>query len=216
MRDMKISLLYTTARRQLIPEVTRRWHDSAGDWPNVEMLVVTDEPYEPAEPMPENVHRIVNTGRRDCVTGWNLAAARATGDIFVQVSDDLYPPRNWDVSIVGAMRQFTRTRPDVVLNLLDDRKLAAYALHPVLTRAAYEKLGYLYPPEFESMYCDNWFSAYHRKYSGFEISRDRFWSHLHHTTHQVAEDEVMRRHEAPERYARGRATLEKYLREHGL
>lgn len=213
---MKLSLLYTTARHHLIPGVIQRWRDSAGDFSRVEMLVVTDSRYQPAEAYPENVRFLVNDGRRDCVTGWNLAAAQSTGEVLVQVSDDLFPPKNWDVSIDEAMRRFMSDRPDVVLNLLDERMQYGFAFHPVLSRAAYDKLGYLYPPEFESMYCDNWFAAYHRKYSRFEVSRDRFWSHAHRTTHAVEVDDVMLRHESPERYARGRAVLEKYLREHGL
>jgi hypothetical protein len=66
------------------------------------------------------------------------------------------------------------------------------------------------------MFCDDWFTAYHKKYSQFGVSRERFWSHMHRTTHKVSVDDVMRRHESPERYARGRAVFEKYIVEHAL
>lgn len=214
--SMRFSLLYTTARQYLIGEVVERWFASAGDAGGVEMLVVTDTPYHPAVSYPENVVFLVNPGRQDCVTGWNLAAAHAKGDVFIQVSDDLYPPKNWDASIAPSIRRFTAHRPDVVLNLLDERMQASCTFHPVLTRAAYDKLGYLYPSEFESMFCDNWFTAYHQKYSQFGVSRERFWNHMHRTTHKVTVDDVMRRHESPERYARGRAVLDKYIVEHAL
>ena len=211
---MKISLLYTTARPHLINEVINRWQDSAKNPSTLEWVLVTDDPYTHAPRT--NVKFIVNTGRRDCVTGWNLAAANANGDVFVQVSDDLFPPPNWDEKITREVSRLTEKRPDVVLNLLDDRKNTTAVFHPVLTRASYEKLGYLYPPEFESMYCDNWFHAYHSKYSLYAVSQEQFWVHVHRTTHNVIRDSVMLKHESEERYQRGKQVLEKYIKIHQL
>jgi hypothetical protein len=211
---VKISLLYTTARPNLITEVIKRWHDSAENSGNFEWIIVTDDPVvlTPSG----DLRFIVNTGKRDCVTGWNLAAANAQGDIFVQVSDDLFPPSGWDRSIIREISRLKQKRPDVVLNLLDDQKITHAVFHPVLTRSCYEKLGYLYPPDFESMYCDNWFCAYHRKYSLYAVSKDKFWTHVNRTTHKIMLDSVMLRHESAERYLRGRQTLEKYIKSHHL
>lgn len=211
---MDISLLYTTARTHLISEVLERWLGSAADPGRLEIVVVTDDPT--GRESHGNIRYLVNTGRRDCVTGWNLAAANAVGDVLVQVSDDLFPPPAWDSEIIEIISNLTKEQPDVVLNLLDDRNCEEVIYHPVLTRAAYEKLGYLYPPEFESMFCDNWFFAYHSKYSLCVVSEERFWTHVHRTTHSVKVDRVMMIHESEDRYRRGRQTLEKYLDLHAL
>ncbi len=210
------SLLYTTARPHLIPEVVDRWLARVECLTGVEMVIVTDEPFRSTTPFADQVRLLVNGGRRDCVTGWNLAAANAVGDVFVQVSDDLHPPKHWDKAMREVIDQFMDQRPDVVLNLLDERLMASAIFHPVLTRAAYDKVGFLYPPDFESMFCDNWFTAFHGKYSLCMASKRQFWSHVHRTTHAVAVDDVMVRHESRERYERGRKTLEKYIRLHEL
>ena len=207
-----ISLLYTTARPHLIPEVIGRWFER--DPNEIEMIVVTDDPY-PATVFP-GVKFLVNSGKRDCVTGWNLAAQHSRGDIIVQVSDDLYPPTEWAELIRGFIKEASKIRKDIVLNLMDERQVRDAVYHPVLTREAYEKLSYLYPPDFESMFCDNWFSAYHVKYSHFSISNGIFWCHRHRTVYKVEVDDVMRVHESPERYEKGKATFLKYVKKHRL
>ena len=211
---MKLSLLFTTARPHLIQEVIARWRDAAGDTNRYEMIVVTDDPLVHSPQV--NVKFIVNDGRKDCVTGWNLAAANASGDVFIQVSDDLFPPCNWDGFIESKMLELVKIRPAVVLNLLDDRRCTGAVFHPVLTRSAYEQLGCLYPPDFESMFCDVWFAAFHSKYSLYAVYNNIFWTHVHRTTHKVTTDDVMRKHESAERYQRGRQVLAKYIQLHGL
>ncbi len=213
MPPKSISLLYTTARHAVIDDVIGRWFDEGHE--AIEMILVTDEPvtYQRNHP---NVRHVINAGRRDCVTGWNLAALHSVGDILIQVSDDLFPPPGWAKSIRGMIEQLSQVRPDVVLNLLDERKILFSVFHPVMTRSAYEKLNVIYPPDFESMYCDNWFCAYHRKYSCYGEGHEVFWHHRHRTTHAVEIDDVTRLHESSERYVRGRETFAKYVREHGL
>ena len=213
MPSKSISLLYTTARTHLIDEVINRWLPSQKD--SVEMIVVTDDPIECTDVRPD-VHYAVNTGRRDCVTGWNLAAHQCTGQILVQVSDDLFPPNGWENAISVMINEMLTVRKDIVLNLLDERKIENAVYHPVLTRESYDKLQYMYPPDFESMYCDNWFFLYHRKYSYYAVSKKVFWEHKHRTTHSVEIDDVMRTHESSERYLNGRATLQRYVRLHNL
>jgi len=208
-----ISLLYTTARPHLIEEVVNRWLPFEKN--GIEMVVVTDDPIEFMGVRPD-VHFVVNSGKRDCVTGWNLAAQHSKEDIRVQVSDDLFPPNGWDNAISAMMNKMLDVRKDVALNLMDERQIQNAVYHPVLSRESYERLQYLYPPDFESMYCDNWFFLYHRKYSYYAVSKNVFWEHKHRTTHPVEIDDVMRAHESSERYVNGRETLLKYIKLHNL
>lgn len=209
----EISLLYTTARLQLIENVVDRWRATAASTNSFEIIVVTDEPVAFRS---GQAQFFVNEGPRNCVAGWNLAAAKARNDILIQVSDDLYPPRDWDKRIVAAVSRLVRENPNVVINALDERKCQLGVFHPILTRGAYLRAGYLYPPDFESMFCDNWFSIYHAMHSHMVVSRDVFWSHRHRTTHNVQIDDVTRRHEAKERYEKGRETLIRLAAEQGL
>lgn len=215
MSESLISLLYTTARPHIIEAVIDRW--LRDDLVKTEMIVVTDDPYLPSKNR-GNVNYVKNNGRRDCVTGWNLAAQNSVGDILIQVSDDLFPPEKWDFKIrelLSKLRE-AKNRSDIVLNLLDERRVQNAVFHPVLTRASYKKMSYLYPPEFQSMYCDNWFCLFHRKHSIYAVSQDVFWHHKHRATHEVEVDEVMKIHESPERFRVGLETLKKYIVEHKL
>ncbi len=208
-----ISLLYTTARPQVISKVIERWF--AEDPQEIDMIVVTDDPFHGDVAHP-SVRFVVNSGRRDAVTGWNLAAQLSAGDILIQVSDDLFPPLKWAETIRSMIDQLVEIRSDVVLNLLDERRDQRAVFHPILTRAAFDKLSYLYPPDFESMFSDNWFCAYHKKYSCYACSNEIFWHHRHRTTHEVEIDDVMLAHESPERFEKGKETFKKYIREHDL
>ena len=207
MIDLSISLLYTTARPHLIEEVVQRWMDRSVDL--VEMIVVTDDYVDRAVVRP-NIRFVVNSGRRDCVTGWNLAARHARNNIFIQVSDDLYPPSDWHATIRRVVLKVGNARQDVVLNLLDERRFADAVFHPIMTRAAYETASYLYPPDFRSMYCDYWFCEFHKKNSNYHASTRVFWHHRHHVTHAVTIDDVARVHESKSRFLEGKKTLQRY------
>ena len=170
---MKISLIYTSARPQQILSILSAWRKRASDWRNIEVVVVTDEPFSRKFP---NMLCYLNTGRKDCVTGWNLAAAHATGDMLVQVSDDLYPPQDWD----SRLSSITEDMVDYSLQLPDERGFPSSVFHPVISRGVYEHFGYLYPPDFRSMFCDNWLFAAHAR-AGFlrRIHEREFWNHRH-------------------------------------
>lgn len=159
---LKFSLLYTTARPWMIPEVVSLWKDGNPH----EMIVVTDQPVEHTT----DAEYFVNSGPANCVAGWNLAATLATGDVFVQVSDDTIPPPNWAQRIQAAI-----VSDKTVLNLLDLSEAKDRTHHPVLTAKAYRAAGTLYPPDFESLWCDTWFHEYHSRFSDYYQSRGVFW-----------------------------------------
>ena len=67
------------------------------------------------------------------------------------------------------------------------------------------------------MYCDYWL-FYALAQAGFlkRIEVEPFWNHHHRSTHEVVQDEVMRRHESRERYADGREILVRELTKLGI
>ncbi len=207
---MKISLLYTSARPHLILDVLEIWKERTNNWENVEVILVTDNSFDGHF---QNMTSYVNSGRQDCVTGWNLAASKGSGDMFVQVSDDLTPPKNWDSKLVSIGRDLQYFS----FQLPDERGFPECVFHPVISRTVYEHFGYLYPPDFKSMFCDNWLFIAHR-HAGFlrRVTIERFWSHRHRTTHDIEIDEVLMRHESVERYAEGREILIRELAKLGI
>lgn len=205
-----ISLVYTTARPGIAGEHLRRWHQAADKPDETEVIITVDEPHSIDSPF-RKTKVVVNTGRRDCVTGWNLACQYATGDIFIQVSDDLFPPQHWDSMLDGLIPPLT------ALHISDERGFVTAVFHPVLHRSCWEHFGFLYPPEFESMYCDVWlYWAYSRAKFLRRVDPGHLrFTHVHRTTHDVEWDDVLRRHESVERYARGKAILDRLIEEAG-
>jgi hypothetical protein len=211
---MNISLLYTSARPHLILGLLNIWKTRSMHWENVEVVLVTDEAFEESfEDHFPNMSSYVNSGRRDCVTGWNLAASKASGDMFIQVSDDLFPPEQWDeklIAMAGEAEYFS-------LQLPDQRGLRDCVLHPVISRTVYQHFGYLYPPDFKSVYCDDWLYYAHRQ-AGFlhSVEAGQFWNHMNRATHDVVIDDVLLRHESLERYAEGYEVFVRELEKLGM
>lgn len=91
----------------------------------------------------------------DCVVdATNQAAKLATGEILVYLSDDFDCPDNWDDLIYCALSMF-KNRP--MLLKVDDclqpfqTKIVTI---PIMNRELYNKLGYMWHPDYKSMFVD--------------------------------------------------------------
>ena len=147
--------------------------------------------------------------RRCFVGGANLACAASTGRVLIIAADDIYPPQNWD-------QQLLELIPDLGADFViqtasgtpaDARDLMVLAIQ---SRTRYEKHGYGLYPEYESMYSDDDFSE-HARADGIVIeARHLLFEHRHPLYSQgFPMDEVYQRQNSEERYAQGRAILER-------
>jgi hypothetical protein len=78
------------------------------------------------------------------VANWNAAAALSTGEILIVIADDLTPPQGWDEMISklpDAAQEWACYVPD---SLRQDGLIC----HPVISRALYDKRGYVFHPDF--------------------------------------------------------------------
>ena len=211
-----LSLLYATARREHLPDVLDRWLPAAR---RVEAVVVTDgRPYDGPDRWSDPARNVslvalANPGRRDAVAAWNLAARAARGDIFVQVSDDLFPPERWDEALWSRLDV---NRPQV-LAISDGLKADRLLRHAILTRRYYEPFAYLFHPSYESMYSDYEFTEVAYASGAVVEARDLLFEHRHPRRRAQGFagaaaardrlDAVGRAHEAPARYRHGRANF---------
>jgi hypothetical protein len=110
-----ISLIYATARPNLIWDTINCWLTKASGFLPIDVVVCTDSDTN------EDVYRIlgihsvyftINYNYQNCVCAYNEAAQRAKGDIFVQIADDLFPCLGWDKLITEAL---DITKPQVLL-----------------------------------------------------------------------------------------------------
>ncbi len=191
--------------------------------------------YWPDERYPASNQWVWNTGRRCYVDSVNVGAAAATGRILIVVADDQHPAPGWDRHLLVALaRQQWRRQyeldsaaPDAPM-LLDAAGALAEArefvievstgtpeehergifVMPIVSRARYVRLGYLFWPEYESMYADNDLCE-HARLDGVVIdARGPMFPHRHFLNDTaVAVDDAYRAQNRREAYAVGQQVL---------
>jgi hypothetical protein len=172
----------------------------------------------------EGCSRIVNAGpnhptrngRSSFVDNTNRAAADSTGDVLIVATDDLEPPASWDALI----RQAIESRRDLPLRTLKDGRRQPEAilkcsngdarsdardliLHPVMTRARYERQGWIFHPAYSGMYSDNELTIRARM-DGVVIDAPHIvFMHRHPDLGTAASDQVYLWQNSGEEFARG-------------
>jgi len=109
----------------------------------------------------------INPGRRTAVDAYNEAARQTTAQIIIMVSDDYFPPRHWDKSILEIVDRYERD--EFVLDVdnqdgstpiwRDGRFVDGLLPFSFLSRAYYQRLGCMFWPEYAGYGADNDFSA---------------------------------------------------------
>jgi len=98
---------------------------------------------------------IVENNNSCLVEATNLAASVATGDILVYLSDDFVCPAGWDEKIIRIFLDAGMEKP---LILKTDDALQKFEVDivtiPIMNRTLYNKLGYLWHPQYKSMFVD--------------------------------------------------------------
>jgi glycosyltransferase involved in cell wall biosynthesis len=125
------------------------------------------------------------------VGAWNAAAAASRGEILIQLSDDWEPFQGWDDAILDAIGDASKP---AVLAVSDGHRKDDLLCMAILTRARYRQQGYLFHPEFFSMFSDNWFSREAFKDGVVIDARDRItFEHVHPAFGKAAMDETYAR-----------------------
>ncbi len=225
------SLCHTTRRIPGWETAARAWIEAADNPGAVEYILSVDdqESYGKAVGgllslgwIDLDSHIVINTGRRCSVDGWNAAAAASTGKFLITIADDWRPIPHWDTWLLEVLgvRSMSLTGMDacrldteavIWVNAGQTRDLMPFAL---LTRKYYERYGYIFYPEYESMFCDDDFTAQAIK-DGVVIDCRKtlpLFEHLHPVHGTAPMDEVYARTNRPEAYEAGQRI---YMRRHG-
>lgn len=185
---MTFSLCYTSIRPEFIPEVVKIWLKYARNLENVDVVIAVDSGNEECLKAAEavvsqwgesiSVQVCVQPEKPfTCVKGWNLAAKIAHGDVLIAIADDFVPPKDWDklLSEVGDPGWHLE---DKVVKVWDGYNPDLCTLS-ILTRARYERLGYMFYPGYLSMFNDTEFTA-HAKQDGAVIEAMQLLFEHHH------------------------------------
>ena len=173
-----ISLLHATRGRASQAIKTRsEWLRNADNPEAIEHIFAVDLDDEYAEVFQRFQTVFMQSGQGGCVAAWNTAAIHSKGDILLQLSDDWKPFKGWDTEI---LKYIGDTEKESVLAVSDGHRKDDLLCIAILTRARYKAQGYLFHPEFFSMFSDNWFS--HKAFEDGVVidARDKIiFEHLH-------------------------------------
>jgi Glycosyl transferase family 2 len=197
------SILHTSARPNKWKAVYDDWLSKAAHPEDVEYVLCVDERWgfprgwgQDRDEVaglshPSAGFRIVwNEGRRCYVDGVNTAAAASTGRILIVNADDQFACEAWDQRVIATLFEHD-FRLLIEPSKDDDRFVIeistgtpqeherAIMVMPILSRARYEDLGYVFFPQYESMFADNDFCE-HARQDGIVIdARHLVFPHRH-------------------------------------
>jgi hypothetical protein len=198
------SLAYTSARPDDIFSVVELWRKTAtGRYP-IEVVISVDAPnaraLEQARRVPEALAVVQEKAPFNCVRGWNAAAAATSGKVIIAVADDFKPCQDWDDKLftlkTGWMEEdwTVHTEDGYVHNLM---------VLAILTRKRYERFGYLFYPNYESIFCDTEFTEVAYAEGRVINAKHILMEHLHPDCHKRPRDAVDLSHASEERWRRG-------------
>lgn len=206
---MKISLLHATARPEAAKKCQQLWLDRADNRANVEIITCVDAvDGDSQKAFPD----AVVSWQRGAAPAWNEAAKHATGDVLVVLDDDWACPHSWDQIIESYMCNNAD-----ILHVGDKHRKDDLICHPIISKAFYDKIGYVWHPLFKSVYCDNWFTTMAKAWGYVDASEggtvDLGWEHQNPSRGFGEEDEVARISNSKERYAEGSAIMERLTKD---
>jgi len=149
-------------------------------------------------------------GPFNCVKGWNLAASKATGKVFVQVTDDMMPPQHWDEELL-------KLKPEGWIDgefavHVEDGYVHDLMVLAIITRKRYERFGYFFYPDYESMFCDTELTTVAYRDKVVINAKHLLFEHMHPDAQKRKRDKVDLVHASKERWVRGE-TLFNHRRE---
>jgi hypothetical protein len=149
------------------------------------------------------VQLIVNPNR-SLVDAANHAARIATGEVFIVVSDDFGCPDGWDATLAEVLGD----RRDVAI-LVDDGVDGRILTLPIIGRALYERLGYVYHPAYFSMFVDDDLTQTAAALGKLVDARHMRFPHRHYSTGQRDIDPTYARQNSGRAWLSGWRTFER-------
>lgn len=155
---MKFSLCHPSRGRVTMAYETRtKWLANASGQHDVEHILSIDS----SDPNYDSYIRVFEGAQteievnpnRHCVDATNAGAKLATGDILIYLSDDFDCPQNWDLLLAEIAAKATKPEYLIWVNDGGQGRNTVITI-PIMSRALYEALGYLYHPDYPSMWVD--------------------------------------------------------------
>ncbi len=189
----KISLIHPSWKR---PELARKCYDTwmgKADNPQDIEYVLCLSKKDPTNTYQRDSYsdmfhntQIVLTEIADngLVRQMNHAATVCTGNLIIAISDDFVCPDGWDTLLLNELAG----KSDYVVKTQDGLQPYIMTL-PMMDRAFYNRLGYIYHPEYNHMYGDEELADV-GKLLNKTITLPHYFRHEHYSTGINAKDDV--------------------------
>jgi glycosyltransferase involved in cell wall biosynthesis len=198
----KISLLHATrGRSSKAIECQNKWLKSAKNPEAIEHIFgIDDDDMDSLSNI--NSTRVIVPRGKGCVAAWNACAAASKGDILIQLSDDWEPVQDWDQLIID---QFEDTEEERVIAISDGTRRDDLLCMAILNRKRYEKQGFMFHPDFFSVYSDNYFTWAAKKDNVLKDATHIVLEHKHPYFNKGEWDETYTRSNTQQNYIQGHA-----------
>ena len=203
----KISVIHATRGRPGIAWQRRwQWLCMAEKPMEIEWLFMVDHD----EAVDYTAHQAIKCNPGGIINAWNQGAKLAKSEVLIQMSDDWSPPRHWDALILSA---FGATNEEKVLAVSDGLRTDKLLCMAILTQKRLEKqVGYMFAPEYQEsdgIYSDNEFTE--RAYNDGVIIEAKHIQFKHENPLFTGgkPDDLIKHHNKPEFYEKGKAIYEK-------
>lgn len=205
-----ISLLHPSRSRPLKSfDTVQKWIERAGN-ADIELIVSVDED----DPMLQGYFErhmapLCINKNRSAVDAINNAAKKSKGDIIIVVSDDTDCPEDW----ANLLLKEVEGKTDWILKTQDGIQKWIITM-PVMDRAYYNRIGYIYHPEYLHMFCDTELTCV-ADLTGRKLTSELTFPHLHYSTGVCSKDGISEKADAT--WAQGeRLFLDRYKRNFDL
>ena len=199
------SLAYTSVRSKDIAQVVQMWLARAEKPERVEVVIAVDEGnaecLKAAQSVPGAKVVVQTVQPFNCVKGWNLAAAHTTGKVILAIADDFSPPTGWDQLLTDLPQTGWMDAPLVIH--VEDGYVHTLCVLAILTRKRYEQFGYIFYPQYESMFCDTEFTEVAYRDNAVIPAKHLLFEHIHCDCGKRQRDVHDNEHSSKDRWNRG-------------
>jgi hypothetical protein len=206
---MIFSLCYTSRRPGRIREIINEWLRKAQLPELVEIILSVDADDADSikvgrelEGQTPNFKFIVQDSLPgDCVKGWNLAGTLASGKVLLAIADDFSPPKGWDALLLSASHPGW-INEDWAVHVSDGNNTHIATL-AVVTKLRYERFGYIFYPEYRSMFSDTELTEKANLEGRMVDARHLLFEHEHPDNGKRTRDEIDLAHASNARWKHG-------------
>lgn len=131
-------------------------------------------------------------------------------DVIINMSDDLLFLENGFDEIIENDFKTLFPNFDGLLHYPDNFAKGRTCTHTIMGVNLYKKLGYMYHPDFISVYCDNHLTELTRKMGKYAFVNKKILEHMHPHASLAPWDEQYKKTEHPDIYKKDRETFLKH------